>query len=47
MWVDIDEIQNAPKIFGCIKAIKYLKDNLNLKIESDANDENVIIYELN
>ena len=47
MWVDINEIQNEPRIFGCIKAIKYLKDNLNLKIESDANDENVIIYELN
>ena len=26
---------------------KVAVDNLNLKIESDANDENVIIYELN
>ena len=38
MWIDIDELFKEEKLFSSIKAIKYLKDNMNLKIECDSNN---------
>lgn len=38
MWIDLEKIQNESKIFASIKAIKYLKDNMNLKIYCKSND---------
>lgn len=46
MWVDLNKIQNEEKIFPSIKAIKYLKDNMNLRIYCESNDEIIEIKEL-
>lgn len=37
MWINLDELEKEPKIFPSIKAIYYLKDNMNLKMISDEN----------
>ena len=41
MWIDIDYLLNEQKIFPSVKAIKYLKDNIDLKIECD-NNHNIL-----
>ena len=46
MWVDLNKIQNEEKIFPSIKAIKYLKDNMNLRIYCESNDVIIEIKEL-
>ena len=37
MWIDITDLNKQTKIFPSIKAIEYLKDNMDLKIECDSN----------
>lgn len=39
MWISLDKIQNETKTFASIKAIKYLKENMNLKIDCESNDK--------
>ena len=41
MWINIDDLYKEDKIFPSVVAIKYLKDNMNLKIEFNIN-ENII-----
>ena len=41
MWINIDDLYKEDKIFPSVVAIKYLKDNMNLKIKFDKN-ENII-----
>lgn len=41
MWIDIDYLLKEQKTFPSVKAIKYLKDNIDLKIECD-NDHNIL-----
>ena len=43
MWMDIDDLCSEPKIFPSVKAIKYLKANMDLKIECDSN-HNIIKF---
>ena len=45
MWVSLDKIQNETKTFASIKAIKYLKENMNLKINCESNDKILEIIE--
>lgn len=44
MWFDIDSLSKEPKIFPSIELIKYLKDNMNVKIDSD-NNHNILKIE--
>ena len=37
MWFNINDLYNEEKIFPSIEVIKYLKDNMNVIIESDSN----------
>ena len=37
MWFNIDDLYKEKKIFPCIEVIKYLKDNMNVKVECDSN----------
>ena len=46
MWIDIDELFKEEKLFASIKAIKYLKDNMNIKIECDSNNNIIKIEEV-
>lgn len=36
-WMDIDALLKEKKVFPSVKIIKYLNDNMNLKIECDSN----------
>ena len=45
MWVDIETILNQSKIFASIKAIDYLKDDMNINVECDSN-HNIIKIEM-
>ena len=38
MWINIDDLYKEEKLFMSIEAIKYLKDNMNLKIECDSDN---------
>ena len=44
MWVDIDNLYKEPKLFPSIELIKHLKDDMNIKIDSDSN-HNIINIE--
>ena len=46
MWIDIDTLYLEDKIFPSIKAIKYLKDGMNLKMICESNDVVSKIIEL-
>ena len=37
MWIDINDLLEEDKIFASIKAIKYLKDGMDIKIDCDSN----------
>ena len=37
IWINIDDLYKEDKIFPSIEVIKYLKDDMNLKIECDSN----------
>ena len=37
MWIDINKLIEEEKVFASVKVIKYLKDNINIKIECDSN----------
>jgi len=37
MWINIDKLIEEEKVFASVKAIKYLKDKMNIKIECDSN----------
>ena len=37
MWVDIADILNEPKIFPSIEVIRWLKNDMNVKVECDSN----------
>ena len=41
MWINIDDLYKEDKIFPSVVAIKYLKNDMILKIECDIN-ENII-----
>ncbi len=41
MWINIDDLYEENKLFPSIEAIKYLKDDMSLKIECDS-DSNII-----
>ena len=41
MWVNINNLYKEVKIFPSIKIIKYLKDNINIKIKCD-NNHNIL-----
>ena len=37
MWFNIDDLYKEIKLFPSIEVIKYLKDNMNLKVDCDSN----------
>ena len=37
MWLNIEDLYKEEKVFPSIELIKYLKDNMNIKIECDSN----------
>ena len=37
MWFNIDDLYKETKLFPSIEVIKYLKDNMNVKIDCDIN----------
>ncbi len=45
MWIDIDDLYNEPKSFPSVEVIKYLKDNMDIKIECDSNHNIINIEE--
>ena len=47
MWMDIVDLEKEINIFSTIKVIKYLKDEMNLKIECDNDHKIVKIEDLN
>ena len=46
MWINIDDLYKEEKLFMSIEAIKYLKDNMSLKMECDS-DNNILNINLN
>ena len=46
MWINIDDLFKEDRLFPSIEVIKYLKDNMNLKIDCDSNN-NIVNIELN
>ncbi len=45
MWINIDDLYKEDKLFPSIEVIKYLKENMNLKIECDSNNNIISINE--
>ena len=45
MWIDLNDLNRETKVFPSIIAIKYLKDNMNLKINCESNDKIIEIIE--
>ena len=45
MWIDLNDLYKETKVFPSIIAIKYLKDNMNLKINCESNDKIIEIIE--
>lgn len=37
MWINIENLYKEKKTMACIEAIKYFKENINIKIECDMN----------
>lgn len=37
MWFNIDDLYKEIKLFPSIEVIKYLKDNMNVKVDCDSN----------
>ena len=37
MWFNIDDLYKETKLFPSIEVIKYLKDNMNVKVYCDSN----------
>ena len=47
LWVDLEKIQKESKILASIRMIKYIKDNMNLKMFCDDEDNIIKIVDLN
>lgn len=46
MWINIDDLYKEDKLFPSVEAIKYLKENMNLKIVCDCSHNIINIDEL-
>lgn len=46
MWISIDDLYKEDKLFPSIEVIKYLKKDMNLKIECDSNHNIINIGEI-
>ena len=46
MWINTDDLYKKDKLFPSIEVIKYLKDNMNLKIDCDSNNNIITINEI-
>ena len=46
MWVDLNDLEKEIKKFPSIEVIKYLKNNMNLKIKCESNNKIAEIIEL-
>ena len=46
MWIELDNLKKETKIFPSIEAIKYLKNNMNLKITCESNNKVIEVKEL-
>lgn len=45
MWINIDDLYKEEKLLPSVEVIKYMKENMNLKIECDNNHNILKIYE--
>ena len=46
MWFNIDDLYKEIKLFPSIEVIKYLKDNMNVKVDCDSNHNIITIDEI-
>ena len=46
MWIDLKDLYKETKVFPSIIVIKYLKENMNLKINCESNNKIIEIIEL-
>ena len=46
MWINIDDLFKEDRLFPSIEVIKYLKDNMNMKINCDSNNNIITINEI-
>ena len=46
IWIDLNDLESKAKIFPSIEAIKYLKNNMNLKITCESNNKVIEVKEL-
>ena len=46
MWINIDDLYKEDRLFPSIEVIKYLKDNMNVKIDCDSNHNIITIDEI-
>ena len=46
MWINIDDLFKKDRLFPSIEVIKYLKDNMNMKINCDSNNNIITINEI-
>ena len=46
MWINIDDLYKEDKLFPSIEVIKYLKNDMNFKIECDSNHNIIKIDEI-
>lgn len=46
MWFNIDDLYKEIKLFPSIEVIKYLKDNMNIKVDCDSNHNIITIDEI-
>ena len=46
MWINIDDLYKEDRLFPSIEVIKYLKDNMNVKVDCDSNHNIITIDEI-